>query len=169
MNTVNSSTGFSPFQLRFGHRPSILPPLFPPPTDPAPEDITARSIIDSIQDHVAEARDNLTIAKISQSFHANKKRSADAVYNIGDRVMLSTLNRRRQYKSAGEHRVAKFMPHFDDHTSSLTFTHPPPRSPWIFPMHLTFSPPFTQHTSNLSKKTMTSNTLPAHSQNPDPY
>ena len=94
MNTVNNSTGFSPFQLRFGRSPRILPPLFPPVTDPAPEDITARNVIDSIQDHVAEARDNLTVAKISQSFHANKKRSADTVYNIGDRVRLSTLNRR---------------------------------------------------------------------------
>src|ERR1700678_4019106 len=56
-----------------------------------------------------------------------------------------------------------------DHTLSLTFTRPPPRSPWIFPMPLTFSPPFTQCTSILSKKMMTSNTLPAHSQNPDPY
>src|ERR1700678_3600951 len=56
-----------------------------------------------------------------------------------------------------------------DHTLSWTFTLPPPQSPWIFPMHLTFSPPFTQRTSNLSKKTMTSNTPPAHSRSLDPY
>jgi hypothetical protein len=113
MNIVNSSTGFSPFQLHFGRSPHILPPLFLSPTDPSPEDITTWTVIESIQNHIAEARDNLTVAKISQSFHANKKRSANTIYNIGDKVMLSTLNRRRQYKAAGKHRVAKFMPRFD--------------------------------------------------------
>ena len=29
MNSVNRSTGFTPFQLRFGRSPRILPPLFP--------------------------------------------------------------------------------------------------------------------------------------------
>ena len=28
MNTVNRSTGFSPFQLRFGRSPRVLPPIF---------------------------------------------------------------------------------------------------------------------------------------------
>src|ERR1700679_3513330 len=30
MSSVNKSTGFSPFQLRFGRNPRVLPPLFPP-------------------------------------------------------------------------------------------------------------------------------------------
>ena len=29
MNSVNKSTGFTPFQLRFGRSPCVLPPLFP--------------------------------------------------------------------------------------------------------------------------------------------
>lgn len=42
---------------------------------------------------VAEAKDNLMVAKISQSYHANKYRKDDPEYEIGDSVMLSTLNR----------------------------------------------------------------------------
>src|ERR1700678_4241279 len=34
-------------------------------------------------------------------------------FRIGDRVRLSTKHRRHKFKSAGQHRVAKFMPRFD--------------------------------------------------------
>src|ERR1700678_4776249 len=53
--------------------------------------------------------------------------------------MLSTLNRRWQYKSAGEHHVAKFMPWFDGpyivvdvHPSASTVTLDIPNAPNLF-------------------------------------
>ena len=113
MNSVNKSTGYSPFLLRFSHSPRILPPLTTPPLNATSESINARQLIEVISSATQDAKDNLMLSKITQSYHANKSRSSDLVYKVGDKVMLSTLNRRRDYKTSGERRVAKFMPRFD--------------------------------------------------------
>jgi hypothetical protein len=48
MNTINASTNFTPFQLRFGKSPWILPPLLALENDKEPEP-TARDIITQMQ------------------------------------------------------------------------------------------------------------------------
>lgn len=114
MNTVNASTGFSPFQLRLGRSARMLPPLVAPnPLKTSRESTSAAEIISRLQIDVADARDNLVLLKISQSYHTNKSRADDPPYKIIDLVLLSTLNRRREYKRAGSLRVAKFMPQYD--------------------------------------------------------
>jgi hypothetical protein len=40
-------------------------------------------------------------------------RGLDDIFVVGDRVMLSTLHRRKAYMQKGDKRVAKFMPRFD--------------------------------------------------------
>ena len=60
MNTVNSSTGFSPFQLKTGRFPRLIPPLIPTtiPSTTAAE-VDARLIISQLELDVKEAQDNL--------------------------------------------------------------------------------------------------------------
>ncbi|KIJ27864.1 hypothetical protein M422DRAFT_129914, partial [Sphaerobolus stellatus SS14] len=107
MNTVNASTGFSPFQLKTGRSPRIIPPLVDAPITPSDAETTAREIIEHLQLDVMEAQDNLLAAKIRQAYHANEHRGPEDAYQEGDLVMLSTTHRRRTYTRKGKKRVAK--------------------------------------------------------------
>ena len=115
MNSMNTSTGFSPFQLHMGRSPRLIPPLTNPTTDseiPAPEQ-RARNLIHQLQSDVATAQDNLTAAKINQTIATNARRGAEIIYKPGDQVLLSTMHRRRDYMRKGEKRVAKFLVRYD--------------------------------------------------------
>ena len=115
MNTINISTGFSPFQLRMGHSPRLIPPLIPN-LAPVPDKINqsvAIELIGRIKCDVSEAQDNLLAAKISQVEFANRRCGDEIIYEVGERVMLSTKHRRREYLQKHSGRVAKFLPRFD--------------------------------------------------------
>ena len=127
MNTTNKSTGFSPFQLRYGRSPRLIPPIVDVPE--SSKAFEANELLDRIRRDVASAKDNLMLAKISQAYYANRSRAPEKAYNVGDRVMLSTKNRRHEYRHVDEHRSAKFMPRFDGpytilsaHPESSTYT-----------------------------------------------
>ena len=117
MNTVNASTGYSPFQLRQGFSPRVIPPLVPPAdgtrTDETDATLRAMELLTQLQRDVAAAQDALLAAKTRQAHHANQRRSTDDVFRVGDQVMLSTRNRRRDYKAGQPDRAAKFMPRYD--------------------------------------------------------
>jgi hypothetical protein len=113
MNTVNKSTKYTPFQLRLGKSPRVIPTLVNATADASREQISARTVCEQIAIDVADARDNLMVSKIAQAYSANTRRSEGIKYKAGDWVMLSTINRRKEYKNADEKRVAKFMPRYD--------------------------------------------------------
>lgn len=182
MNTINASTGFSPFMLKSAHSPHLIPPLtnvehtvqeqpatsitpetpndkdtLNPENDPTtehinttpcdtpiPNDMTrttpntttmtpddihppgnttptptsdgkieAQHIFNQLAEDLIDAQDLLTAAKISQASQANKDRSPNPEFEVGDRVFLATAHRRRDYMQAKDGHVAKFMPRFD--------------------------------------------------------
>lgn len=142
MNTMNASTGFSGFQLRMGRSPRVIPPLIVAPSRTATsEEKLAREIIDQLATDVAEAQDNLLTAKLSQAEQANKSRRPDHDLKVGDRVKLSTTNRRTHYKQKKDGRCAKFMPRRDGpykilekHAEFSTYTLDLADQPLVYPV-----------------------------------
>jgi len=125
MNTVNSSTKFSGFQLHLGRSPRVIPPIVPlqlPPDLMDAADTAVKTIL-RLTDDVAEARDNLLLTKVTQSFHADASRNPNPNYKVGDLVMLSTKHRRHEYKKKGKKRTAKFFPRWDG-PYQITHSHP---------------------------------------------
>jgi len=132
-----------------------------PPTPPPPpnslEHIKVREVIEKMCLDVTNTKDNLMLAKIAQSHHANKSRSDSFLYKVGNLVMLSTLNRCWEYKNSAEKHVAKFMPQFDGpylvnntHNEASTVTLEIPSALNIFPtFHSSLVKPF--HENNNSK------------------
>lgn len=109
MNTVNHSTGFSPFQLHLGCSPSVLPPLISLPTLSEDEE-KANLLIQRLHKDIAEAHNNLLVAKVAQAVQANKHCSKDP---NPDFVMLNTSNRHREYHQKSDGHTTKLMPQFD--------------------------------------------------------
>ena len=109
--------------------------------------------MEEISTNIADARDNLMLAKITQAFHSNSARGSSVSYKIGNKVMLSTLNRRKDYKSNDVIRVAKFMPRYDGpylvvdtYEAASTITLDIPNAPNIFPtFHTSHIKPFKQN------------------------
>lgn len=129
MNTVNISTGFSPFQLRMGRSPRVIPPFVPSPnTSPlsdSEESAAAQALVEHLAMDVNEAQDNLLAAKVNQAEFANRHRGKEVTFAEGDKVLLSMEHRdcHREYMQAKSSRSAKFMPRFDG-PYSTTKVHP---------------------------------------------
>jgi hypothetical protein len=84
-----------------GRSPRIIPPLVMTNNNVL-EDIWATEVMKRLELDVAEAKDNLLTAKISQSFYANCFHANDFPLESGDHVLLSTLNRHWEYKRKGQ-------------------------------------------------------------------
>ena len=67
---INTSTGFSNFQLHLGWSPHVIPPLI---LNSLPQDLlsTTAQVEDIINIDVSEGQDNLLTGKASQVHHAN--------------------------------------------------------------------------------------------------
>ena len=168
MSTVNKSTGFSPFQLRLGRTPRIIPPLIDGHAHTDASERSASEFIKKMHADTQEARDNLSRAKISQAVHSNRSRTLTFPFKVGDRVKLSTFHRRREFKASGEHRVAKFMPRFDgpytiletnEATSSVKLELPPDAK--VHPVfHTSLVLPYKENDSSLFPSREFSKPLP---------
>lgn len=157
MNTVNASTGFSGFHLKMGRSPRLVPPISTEPFSTADLDTKeAILMLKQLEMDVMKAQDNLLAAKVTQATAANSHRRFRPVFGVGDRVWLSTQNRRREYKAKGEKRVAKLMPRFDGpykiaaaHPEFSTYTLDLPNST-IFPtFHVSQLLPYHESDSSL--------------------
>jgi len=144
MNTVNTSTGFSPFQLRMGCSPRLIPPVVPSTGSLSPNPdmdmIAACTIVKCIAVDVQEAQDNLLGAKITLATFANEHLNDEDVFNVGDKVFLSTAHCHHEYIQSKSGCVAKFMPRFNGpfvimhaHPSKSTYTLDLPNEPNCFP------------------------------------
>ncbi|KAJ3887929.1 hypothetical protein GG344DRAFT_54689 [Lentinula edodes] len=99
MNTVNSSLGFSGFQLRSGFSPRLIPPLVPATEFTGSNDkFDAHELLTTIQVDVLEAQDNLLRAKLDHVRSHNHHRRADPGFEVGQRVLLKTMNQKNEYK-----------------------------------------------------------------------
>lgn len=114
MNTVNASTGFSPFQLHLGRSPCLILPIITSNDDASMSSSPdAANIIERLVLDVSEAQDNLCAAKVAQTHFANADCGPEIAYKVEDWVMLSTLHQWNEYKKKGEFRAAKFFPRWD--------------------------------------------------------
>ena len=78
-SSVNSSTGFAPFELTYGYLPRMRP--FP----------TQDIVYPGVKAFSQRAR-AIIEARVSATYHTNRHRSEEEPYEVGDMVYLSTAN-----------------------------------------------------------------------------
>ncbi|KAG6881713.1 hypothetical protein C0995_000980, partial [Termitomyces sp. Mi166 len=76
----NSSTGYTPFQLKSSFSPHIILPLYPPPPANTPAEDLALQVLQEIEFDFMEAMDNLMAAKILQAHSANAHQAPETPY-----------------------------------------------------------------------------------------
>ena len=87
-NSINAITGKAPNELLYGTTVRLFPAINPRSTNvPAVADYIA-----AIQESIAIARDDYTVAKTKQMTNANKHRREEPEYKVGDQVYLNTKN-----------------------------------------------------------------------------
>ena len=106
---------YSGFQLHLGQSLRIIPPIVPSHLSPELQSAgpAAEAIITQLQNDIADVKDNLLLTKVTQAHHAKPSCADEIMYNVGDKVMLSTFHRWCEYKQRGEKRVTIFFPWWD--------------------------------------------------------
>jgi len=108
--------------------------------DDGPEAECASELIEKLKWDVEDAKDHLLEVKCLQAFYANRDHGPEDVFQVGDKVMLSTLHHQREFTTNDPSCVAKFIPHFDGPYVIINsmpefsaYTLDLPNSPNIFP------------------------------------
>ncbi|KAH0587174.1 hypothetical protein H2248_005982 [Termitomyces sp. 'cryptogamus'] len=83
---VSGSMGFSPFHLKTGQSPHLIPPLIPTVQNLTLDEVVeaARKVLKQLDVDVTEAKDNLLQAKIAQAAQANKHHADNFVLKVSD-------------------------------------------------------------------------------------
>ena len=103
-SSVNKSTGYAPFELNYGYIPTLRGLLDRVPSSIKPG---VRHYAERAQSCLLAAHDAIIAARISQTYHANRRRREEPAYGVGDRVWLST-----EYLAMPKGRVRKLLPKF---------------------------------------------------------
>lgn len=122
-SSTNASTGFAPFELIYGY----MPRLVPFPTD----DIVypgVKAFAQRARANLEIAHDAIIEARVSATYHANKKRSEEEPFAVGDFAYLSTVNlnlpKRRARKLApkyiGPFEIVKAFPNTSNYELKLS-------------------------------------------------
>ena len=86
-SSVNTTTGFAPFELNQGYMPQIGMPTLFDTTFKGVKQFTLQAKWDLMVAH-----DTIIANCVQQTFHANKKCRASDEYHVGDHMYLSTQN-----------------------------------------------------------------------------
>ena len=103
-NSVNATTGYTPFFLNSGHHPHTPLSLCVPPLKGLSKPV--ERFLTEIRENLSKARSAILKAQETQAKYANEKRR-DASFNTGDRVLLSS---KRLKVALAENAKEKFQP-----------------------------------------------------------
>lgn len=95
-NSVQSSSGFTPFALNHGQNPVMPLSLLPESKIDNP---AAGALLEKLDGMLSKAKENLRAAQERQKKYADRHRR-DVTFQVGDRVMLSTRHLRAPGKTA---------------------------------------------------------------------
>lgn len=92
-DSMQASTGFTPFYANYGRHPYSPLALYYPPAKKLEEKVSVTAFAESMQQLYREVRLGILKAQERQRAHANKNRR-DVEFKVGDRVWLSASFRR---------------------------------------------------------------------------
>ena len=100
----NKSTGYAPFELNYGYVPTLRGLLDQVPASFKPG---VRHYAEKAQSHLLAAHDAIIVARVNQTYHANKRRREEPPYKVGEKVWLLT-----ETLAMPKGRVKKLLPRF---------------------------------------------------------
>ena len=112
MNTVNTSTGYSLFQLQHGCLLQTVLLLTQQSELLQADSLETQAIefLSQIHQDIVEVQNTLLAAKTQQVHYANQNQAVEDCFTVGDQVILSTYNYCQDYLVQTLGQAAKFIP-----------------------------------------------------------